>query len=184
MVALFSADALEKKRNTEAIEVGPSQLVSARVIRHMPAAALPLEKVQDKVRQSWIEQAALAAARQAGQDKLASWKATPVGASLGSPQVLSRSVPNKWPTALLEAVMHAPTQSLPAWLGADLGGQGYAVVRVNKVLPAPEMTARQQERAQFSQWLGTAEGLAYYNHLKDRYKVEIKEPRPATASQP
>ena len=184
MAALFSPDALEKKRNTEAIEVGPSQLVSARVIKHVPSAALPLEKVLDKVRQSWIEQAAVAAARQAGQDKLASWKATPAGASLGSPQVLSRSEPNKWPTALLEAVMHAPTPSLPVWLGADLGGQGYAVVRVNKVLPAPDMTTRQQERAQFSQWLGTAEGLAYYNHLKDRYKVVIKEPRPAMATQP
>jgi peptidyl-prolyl cis-trans isomerase D len=64
-----------------------------------------------------------------------------------------------------------------------LGAQGYAVARVNKVLPAPDMAARQQERGQFAQWLGTAEGLAYYNHLKDRYQVVIKEPRP-TASQP
>ena len=183
MAALFSADALEKKRNTEAIEVGPNQLVSARVIHHVAAAALPFEKVQDQVRRSWVEQAALEAARQAGQDKLAAWKAAPAGASLGGNEVLSRSTPNKWPAALLEAVMHAPTNALPAWVGVEVGAQGYAVARVNKVLPAPDMAARQQERGQFAQWLGTAEGLAYYNHLKDRYKVVIKEPRPS-ASQP
>ena len=184
MAAVFSAETLTNKRNTEAIEVGPNQLVAARVTRHVPAAALPLEKVQDKVRQSWVDQAAAAAARQAGQDKLAAWKAAPAGASLGAAEVISRATPNKWPAALLEAVMHAPTQSLPVWQGADLGAQGYAVVRVNKVLPAPDMASRQQERGQFSQWLGTAEGLAYYNHLKDRYKVVIKEPRPTPASQP
>jgi peptidyl-prolyl cis-trans isomerase D len=185
MAALFSADALEKKRNTEAIEVGPSQLVAARVIRHVAAAALPFEKVQDKVRQSWTEQAALAAARQAGQEKLAAWKTSATEAKLGVSEVLSRSAAsNKWPPALLEAVMHAPPQSLPAWVGADLGGQGYAVVRVNKVLPAPDLSARQQERAQLAQWVGTAEGLAYYNHLKDRYKVVIKEPRPTPGAQP
>ena len=179
IAALFSSDALEKKRNTEAIEVGPNQLVAARVTRHVPAAALPFEKVQDQVRQAWLTQAALDAARQAGQEKLAAWKASPTGATVGAAEVLSRSSANSWPPALLDAVMHAPTQSLPTWLGADLGAQGYAVIRVNKVLPAPDLAARQQERAQFVQWISTAEGLAYYNHLKERYKVVIKEPRPA-----
>ena len=184
MAALFSSDTLEKKRNTEAIEVGPSQLVAARVTRHVAAAALPFDKVQDKVRQSWTEQAAVAAARQAGQEKLAAWKVSGADAKLGSSDTLSRATPNKWPSALLDAVMQAPTSTLPAWLGADLGAQGYAVARVNKVLPAPDLSARQQERTQLAQWMGTAEGLAYYNHLKDRYKVVIKEPRPTSGVQP
>ncbi|MBU3652130.1 MAG: peptidyl-prolyl cis-trans isomerase [Limnohabitans sp.] len=184
LAAVFSADALEKKRNTEALEVGPSQLVAARVVHHVPAAALPYDKVQDNVRQSWLTQAALAAARQAGQEKLTQWKASADGAVLGKAEVLSRANPNQWPSALLEAVMHAPTSSMPAWVGADLGNQGYAVARINKVLAAPDLAARQQERAQFVQWVGTAEGLAYYNHLKERFKVVIKEPRPASAVQP
>lgn len=184
LAAVFSADALEKKRNTEALEVGPSQLVAARVVHHVPAAALPYDKVQDNVRQSWLTQAALAAARQAGQEKLTQWKASAEGAVLGKAEVMSRANPNQWPSALLEAVMHAPTSSMPAWVGADLGNQGYAVARINKVLAAPDLAARQQERAQFVQWVGTAEGLAYYNHLKERFKVVIKEPRPASAVQP
>ena len=31
---------------------------------------------------------------------------------------------------------------------------------------------------QFDQWLGTAEGMAYYELLKQRFKVQIKAPRP------
>ncbi len=184
LAAVFSTDAIEKKRNTEAIEVGASQLVSARVVQHVPAAAQPFDKVQGQVRQSWLEQASRAAARQAGQDKLAAWKTDAVQASLGSAEVLTRAAANKWPPALLDAVMLAPAQSLPAWAGADLGAQGYAVVRVNKVLPAPDLSSREQERAQFAQWMSTAEGLSYYNHLKDRYKVVIKEPRPGLGMPP
>jgi peptidyl-prolyl cis-trans isomerase D len=164
--------------------VGASQLVSARVVQHVPAAAQPFDKVQGQVRQSWLEQASRAAARQAGQDKLAAWKTDAVQAPLGSAEVLTRAAANKWPPALLDAVMLAPAQSLPAWAGADLGAQGYAVVRVNKVLPAPDLSSREQERAQFAQWMSTVEGLSYYNHLKDRYKVVIKEPRPGLGTPP
>jgi peptidyl-prolyl cis-trans isomerase D len=62
----------------------------------------------------------------------------------------------------------------------DLGAQGYAVARVNKVLPrsAPEATAAVQERAQFSQWLASAETQAYVELLKKRFKAQITVPRP------
>ena len=40
--ALFSEASLQKQRNTEAIEVAPNTLVSARVVKHQPAAALAL----------------------------------------------------------------------------------------------------------------------------------------------
>jgi peptidyl-prolyl cis-trans isomerase D len=184
VAALFTSDALDKKRNTEAIEVAPGQLVAARVVRHVPAATLPYDKVQGSVRQSWLAQEALKAARQAGEEQLAKWKTAPDTRALGKAEVLSRAAPGKWPAALLEAVMHAPTQTLPAWVGGDLGAQGYAVARINQVLPVPDLAARQQERAQLAQWVGTAEGLAYYNHLKDRFKVVIKEPRPTDLTQP
>ena len=82
--------------------------------------------------------------------------------------------------------MRAPADSLPGWTGVDLGAQGYAVVKVNKVVPrqAPDAQRAQQEREQYQQWLTTAEGLAYYELLKQRFKVQIKAPRPsATAAQ-
>jgi len=66
-------------------------------------------------------------------------------------------------------------------VGVDLGTQGYAVVRVTKIVPrtpsAPEQT--QQENAQVGQSVTAAEELAYYNLLKERFKAEIIVPKPA-----
>src|SRR5262249_58815718 len=38
VAALFSADALQSKRNTDAIEVAPATLVAAPVVEYQPAA--------------------------------------------------------------------------------------------------------------------------------------------------
>jgi peptidyl-prolyl cis-trans isomerase D len=59
------------------------------------------------------------------------------------------------------------------------------VVKVNRVVPrqAPDAQRAQQERQQYEQWLTTAEGLAYYELLKQRFKVQIKAPRPDAAAQ-
>ncbi len=48
--ALFSDDGVKNKRNTEAVEVAPGTLVSARVLEHKPAALQPLEVVGVKSR--------------------------------------------------------------------------------------------------------------------------------------
>jgi peptidyl-prolyl cis-trans isomerase D len=65
-------------------------------------------------------------------------------------------------------------------VGVDLGAQGYAVAKVNRLVPrqTPNEQVAQQERQQYLQWWSNAEGLAYYELLKDRFKVQIKVPRP------
>jgi len=51
---------------------------------------------------------------------------------------------------------------------------------VLKVLPrqAPAPAQAQQEQAQYTQWWTSAESLAYYNILKERFKTDIKVSRP------
>ena len=44
--AVFGNDAVRNKRNTDAVEVGPNQLASARVVEYTPARTLPLAEVQ------------------------------------------------------------------------------------------------------------------------------------------
>ena len=80
----------------------------------------------------------------------------------------------------MDAVLGANTATLPAWVGVDLGAQGYAVAKVNRLVPrqTPNEQVAQQERQQYLQWWSNAEGLAYYELLKDRFKVQIKVPRP------
>jgi peptidyl-prolyl cis-trans isomerase D len=81
---------------------------------------------------------------------------------------------------LLDAALRADSTSLPVWVGVDLGAQGYAVVRVNKVLPRTTVTeaASKQERMQYAQWVASAENQAYYQLLKNRFKVKVKVQRP------
>lgn len=184
--ALFSADSLEKKRNTEAIEVAPNQMVAGRVKAYAPARTLPLNEVRSQVRSQYVAEKSAELARKEGEAQLAAWKASPASATgLSAAMVISRDQPQNQARPLIDAALRASTDTLPAWTGVDLGAQGYAVVKVNRLVPreaVTEQTARQQ-RQQYVQWWGTAEGLAYYEWLKNRFKVQIKVSRPPALGQ-
>ena len=180
LAAVFSADSLDKKRNTEAIEVGVNQLAAARITRYTAASTRPLTEVQANVKERLIAKQAAAMAVKEGVEKLAAWKTTAPN-NLPAAVVVSRGSAATVPGPVLEAVLKADTTSLPAWVGVDLGGQGYMVVRVNKVMPRTTAVAAtaEQERKQYAQWVASAENKAYYKMLSQRFKVAIKVPRPA-----
>lgn len=184
--ALYAPDSLERKHNTEAIEIGPNQLASGRVSQYSPARTLPLAEVKDRVRaQLTAEKAAVLAATE-GKAKLAAWQANPQGATFGAPLTVSRLETQSLPPAVIDAALRADTTKLPSLVGAELDGQGFAVVRVNKLSPrpAPPAEAAKQEVEQFTQAMGAAENAAYYSLLKARFKAEILVPKPADASLP
>ncbi len=180
--ALFAPDAIEKKRNTEAIEVAPSQLVSGRIVQYTPARTQPFAEVKDVVRQRWLAQRGAEEARKEGISKLAAWKAAPASASaLSAPVVVSREQTQKLPNSVIDAALRADPAALPAFAGVDLGAPGYAIIKVEKVVPrdAPVEAAAKQQRNQYAQWWTSAENLAYYNGLKERFKTEILVTKPA-----
>ena len=179
--ALFSSDSIENKRNTEAVEIGPSQMAAARVSTYTAARTLPLDEVRPRVRSLYIAEKSAELARKEGEAKLAAWKAAPNNAAgLQPAMVVSRDQPQNQPRPLVDAVLGANTATLPAWVGVDLGAQGYAAAKVNRLVPreTPNEQIALQERQQYLQWWSNAEGLAYYELLKDRFKVQIKVPRP------
>lgn len=181
--ALFSSDSVQNKRNTEAVEVGPSQMASGRITSYTPAETLPLDKVRDKVRTLYVADKAAELARKEGEAKLAEYTAKPDTASgLTAPAVIARDTPMNFSRPLIDAALRANADKLPAWTSVDLGaGQGFAVVKVNRIVPRdkPEAQRAQQERLQLMQWWSTAEGVAYYEMLKERFNVEMKVPRPS-----
>ena len=181
--AIFAPDTIEKKRNTEAVEVASNQLVSGRITQYTPARTKPLAEVKDIVRQRWLAQRGAEEARKDGIAKLAAWKATPANAVLPETLAVSRDQPQKQPQQLVDAALRADAATLPALTGIDLGAQGYAIVNVLKVLPreASLEAAAKQERNQYTQWWTSAESLAYYSVLKERFKAEIKVAKPARA---
>ncbi len=181
LAAVFAPDSLEKKRNTEAVEVAPSTLVSAHVVQYTPARTLPFAEVKDRVRERVVAAKAAELAKKDGAEKLAAWKATPASAQLPAAIVVSRQEGPQQPAPVIEAALRADPAALPAWAGVDLGDQGYAVVKVSKVVPreAPTPDIAKQEQAQYGQWWASAEMQSYYNLLKERFKVQMKVPKPA-----
>jgi peptidyl-prolyl cis-trans isomerase D len=178
--AVFSPDAVSNKRNTEAVEIGPSQLAAARIVDYTPARTLPLAEVRALVRERVVQSRAAELARVEGQQKLAAWKAAPAEARLGAVQTISRDAAPGLSPSVVDAVLRADGAQLPQWVGVDLGAQGYVVARVNKRIERPAGTAdaSRQERAQYAQWWMQAENQAYYQLLQDRLKVQIKVARP------
>jgi len=179
--ALFAPDAVEKKRNTEALEVGSSQLVSGRITDYTPVRVLPLAEVKGRVREHLQQQRGAELARKDGAEKLAAWKANPAAATLPAAVVVSRDQTQRLPVPVVNATLSADTSALPALVGVELAAQGYAIVKVLKVLPREMQApaAAQQAQAQYTQWWTSAESLAYYNALKERFKAEITVPKPA-----
>jgi peptidyl-prolyl cis-trans isomerase D len=179
LAALFSAESIERKRNTEAIEVGPNQLVSARLIQYSPASTLTLEQAREQLVRDWTQDRAVALARQQGEQALKAWKEQASSAKLEAASTVSRDKPGKVPPAVITAAMRAPSAQLPAWVGVDLGEQGYAVVKVNQVMPAENTEQRKAERAQLAQADAQTQALAYLESIKTRLKVRVIVAKPA-----
>ena len=179
--ALFSSETITNKRNTDAVEVAPNQLVSARLIKHTPARNLPLAEVKDQVRDRLIGQQAAEQARKLGQARVAALKLAPTEA-LATPLSLSRAQTQGAPKAVIDAVMRVDAGTLPEVVGVDLQSQGYLALRVTQVLPRePAPGGDDALRAQLSQAWAAAEAEAYLAALKKRYKAEI-EPDATMAS--
>lgn len=172
--ALFGPEALRNKRNTEAVEVGPNQLVSGRVVQYAPAHQRPLAEVRQAVRDSVAAQQAEALARKEGEARLAALRAAPDTAMPGAALTVSRAQLREMPREIVDAAMRAPSAKLPAFAGVDLPGQGYAVVKIGKVL-GRDVAAVDDRRAQaqYAQSWGDAEGQAYYEALKARMRAQV-----------
>ena len=181
LAAIFGADAVQKQRNTEAVEFGPSQLVAGRVVRHQPARTRPLAEVRDQVKASLVAERAAEAARKEGEARLAAWRKDPAAAKLGAAQVVARDLSRELPPAVVEGILSADLATAPAWVGVDLGAQGYLVARVNKVLPREAVAAdvERRQQAQYAGLWGGSEARAYYEWLKQRYKVRVLAPKPS-----
>ncbi|MDT8992153.1 SurA N-terminal domain-containing protein [Curvibacter sp. APW13] len=181
--ALFAPESLSSKRNTEAVEVGANQLVSARIVQYNAPRVLALAEVKDRVKERLTAVRAAELARKDGEARLALWKDNAKDAKLGNAMVVARDQLQGLEMPVVEAALRAPTQPLPAWTSADLGPKGFVVVRVNAQLPRAEKAqeAAARESAQVAQWLAKSEGDAYFEVLKRRMKVSIKVPNPLEA---
>lgn len=181
LAALFAADSIDNKRNTDAIDLGSSQMVSGRVVSYQPAKQLAFEEVTDRVKALYVEQQSAVLAREAGEAKLKEWLADSSKAQGLLPAVIvARDNPVGMPRQILDAALQAKPDALPALQGVSLGDAGYAIVKVNKIVPQSDRgdDFDRQAALQYVQLMSTAEGAAYYDLLKKKFNVQFKVQRP------
>jgi peptidyl-prolyl cis-trans isomerase D len=173
--AIFSTDALNNKRNTEAVEVAPSTLVAGRVVEFKPATKRPLAEVEGQIRQRVTQEEAARLARQAGEAKLAAAKASGDTAGFGDAKTVTRTKQPPINETAAVAVLKADVSKLPAYVGVDIPGQGYGVYRIVKVSqPAqPDLARRKQEADQIGRAVGNAETYGFIEALKHKAKAKI-----------
>jgi peptidyl-prolyl cis-trans isomerase D len=183
MDAVFASDSLRNKRNTQAVETAPSQLTSARIIKYSPAQAQPLAEIKDRVRGMLIVKLAKAQTIKAGQERLAALQKDGDAEGLGEAITVSRAKPGPLAPKVLDGVLSTDASKLPAFVGVDAGDGTYVVARIDKLLPRdPAVIDAKRMTTSYGQAWSGAEGDAYYNAMKARYKVVVKAPTAAASA--
>jgi peptidyl-prolyl cis-trans isomerase D len=173
--ALFSEESIKSKRNTQAIEVATNTLVSARIVEHKPASVRPLDEVKAQVRQLVERREAVRLAREAGEARLAELRKTPSDAGFAAARSVSRGNPQGLPPSALNAIMRAPTDKLPAFVGTEVDNAGYLIAQILSTKVGEAGTAEQRDARNrvLAQQAAAADEIAYAEGLKARHNVKI-----------
>ncbi len=176
---MFAPDSVKEHNNTQAIDVGNNTLIAARVVDYKPATVPAFDAVKDAVRTKVAAEQAAAVAKKDGEAKLAELQKSKSTDGFTSPITVSRNDAQGLSATALGAIFKADAAKLPAYVGVDLGADGYAIYRVNSVeKPAPVAA----DRLTGAQVYAQADMEAYVNSLKARSKVKLSSSAPASSS--
>jgi peptidyl-prolyl cis-trans isomerase D len=177
--AVFSAESLQAKRNTEALEVAPNTLMAARVIDYKPATTRPFDDVKVEIRRQLERNAASELAQKAGKEKLALLEqGKDAGMSFGKPVTLTRNQaqPGFPPDALIK-IFQTNANKLPAYVGALAERGTFSIYKVIQVVapPAPDPERLKAFNNRVGDQVGHEMFNAYLASLKSKADVKINQ---------
>lgn len=181
LAALFSEASIKTKRNTAAIEVAPRHMVAARLIDYKPAQAKPFDEVKNDVSRDYTAQESVKLAIAAGQARLKALQAgnadAPADApSFGAPIKVSRASSSSLPSPAIDPIFAADPTKLPAYVGSEVGVQGYSVFRIDSVSDGSGTEEAKKRtdgmRQGLARALGQQEVMALLEASKARMKIE------------
>jgi peptidyl-prolyl cis-trans isomerase D len=174
--ALFSDDALKQERNTEAVEIAPNMLVSARVIEHQAAQLRPFEDVRAEIVARLTHEKAVELAKQEGEALLAQLqKGESDGRAWSEPQMVTRERRAGLHPEGAQAVFAADVSKLPAYVGLATPDGRYVIYRISRIVDVEtvDAEARKTLARQLDQVVGMEAETARLNGLKQRTDVKI-----------
>ena len=176
LAALFSADSLQAKRNTAAVQVAPGVLVAARVIEHRAEEPIKYDDVKAAIGEMLRRRAAAGLAQKDGEAKLAELRKGKDGGLKWSPaRTVSRREAQGMPPELVQRAVSADVSTLPAYVGVPVP-EGYLLLRISKVIEADAKEADPQTAARINALYGRSQYEAFVSSLRARGDVEINQP--------
>ena len=174
LAAIFGDEAVKNRRNTEAVEVAPGTLVSARVVEHTPAALRPLEEVKAEIIRQVTQAEAARLAQVEGARRIeALRKGETAGVQFGPGKSISREDSKGVPPQVAAAVFRADRAKLPAY-GGVATPNGYVLVRLNKVIEGEVDAAREKAmQVELGRTQGAREFQAYLAGMRAGTKISI-----------
>ena len=177
--AIFSEDSVTNHRNTEAIEVKPDTLVSARVLEYRPATTQSLEVVKEQIVDKLKKQIAEAKAIEEGQAKLARLQAGEDVSDVawGDAKQISYMQPQDLDPETLRAVFNTDLGALPVYAGVANSKGGFNLIRINRVVEPESADNAKLDgfSKQLQQMITQEEMSAYLTAIRQRYDVKVKQ---------
>ncbi|WP_244816076.1 SurA N-terminal domain-containing protein [Caballeronia sp. Lep1P3] len=175
LAAVFAPDSVKERNNTQAVDVGNNTLVAARVTDYKASTVPAFDVVKDAVRAKVVAEQSAAMARKEGEAKLAELQKSKSTDGFTPAVTVSRNDAQGVPPAALGAIFKADASKLPAYVGVDLGADGYAIYRVNGIEKAAPVAADRLAGAQqqVAQVYAQADMEAFIDSLKARSKVKL-----------
>lgn len=178
MNLVFSDEVLKDKRNTEAIEVSPNNLVSARVIEYKPATAKSFDEVKAGIEALLQLDAASKLAKDKGEAALKSLReGKDVSGLEWIPEVtVDRNSAQGLTELAMSQIFNTNTSKLPAYSGVADSKQGYLLVKVVKIeVLATDADAQKTAKTELYSALASEYLAAYKQSLRNKAKVTVNE---------
>ncbi len=173
---VFSDDVLKEKRNTEAVEVSPNNLVSARMLEYKPEAPRSFDEVKGGIEDLMKIEKALKLAAEKGEEMLAQLKAgETIEALEWFPTVtVNRKDAQGLSDAVMSEVFKINTDTLPAHVGFVDTKRAYVFVKLSDVNSTLDSENAQKEAyAEYEKALANEYIAAYGQSLKSKQTIEV-----------
>ncbi len=177
MSALYSKESIKDHRNTEAIEVTPNNLISARVVDYKAQSTKPFADVKKNIEDYLKFESAKKMVASEGEVALKSLTDASRKIEWQPATLVDRKNTKGLSDAVVNHAYKMPTDKLPSYSGFIDGNNGYVIVKVNKVsFPNDSNEENKQAFASdYSEALSAEYLSAYLKGLKAKASVSVNQ---------
>ena len=177
MSALYSKESIKDHRNTEAIEVTPNNLISARVVDYKAQSTKPFADVKKNIEDYLKFESAKKMVASEGEAALKSLTDASRKIDWQPATLVDRKNTKGLSDAVVNHAYKMPTDKLPSYSGFIDGNNGYVIVKVNKVsFPNDSNEENKQAFASdYSEALSAEYLSAYLKGLKAKASVSVNQ---------